>query len=413
MQVALLTIICKVNLEANMKKYVGIFVLLSILFFASCSTRKEDRSSKMRTLQGYVYDRISGERLKGTVILNKANDHTVITDTTGKFTLTAHMGDSLNFKYVGLKDSVIVLSKNTPSYLEVGLDTANTTLIDPDLILLKHISEADFKPFQTDNGDDYVRCDRYRIVDKTGKIGYANADGYVIIDPMFAFAFPYEKGMAKVTDKGELKEVKGSSGESHYWESDNWYYINMAGERLSSVGYSSGGIQKADSIEFVYFNNEWIRGADINMASPESITKIEIGYDEYGNKCAFVSISESGVTSIKKKIEKSLEGLWVDYQDYYCEFPGGIGKMLKWEKENIRIPDGFKGKARVVVKYFVQPDGTVSDGKIIKGHENEELNTEALRLIESMPKYEVKYYTPKKYPIPFALPIIFEAKDSL
>ena len=101
-----------------------------------------------------------------------------------------------------MKDSVVVMSKNTPKYLEIGLDTANTTLIGPEIIKLKHISQTDFKPFQIDNGDDYVSCNRYRIIDKKGRVGFANGDGYVVMEPIFAFAFPYERGMAKVTDKG-------------------------------------------------------------------------------------------------------------------------------------------------------------------------------------------------------------------
>lgn len=36
---------------------------------------------------------------------------------------------------------------------------------------------------------------------------------------------------AKVTDKGEMKEVPGSDGEYHYWESDEWYYIDKNGQK--------------------------------------------------------------------------------------------------------------------------------------------------------------------------------------
>ena len=39
----------------------------------------------------------------------------------------------------------------------------------------------------------------------------------------------YDK--AKVTDKGEMKEVPGSDGEYHYWESDEWYYIDKKGQK--------------------------------------------------------------------------------------------------------------------------------------------------------------------------------------
>ena len=42
----------------------------------------------------------------------------------------------------------------------------------------------------------------------------------------------FENGKAKVTDTGEQKEVPGSDGEYHYWESDDWYYIDRKGQRV-------------------------------------------------------------------------------------------------------------------------------------------------------------------------------------
>ena len=86
--------------------------------------------------------------------------------------------------------------------------------------------------FQYDNGDDYMQDGMYRIVDKKGRIGYADGDGRTVIKPRFAFGFPFEDGKAKVTDKGTMKEVPGSGGEYHYWESDEWYYIDKDGNRI-------------------------------------------------------------------------------------------------------------------------------------------------------------------------------------
>lgn len=86
-----------------------------------------------------------------------------------------------------------------------------------------------YRAFQYDNGDDYVRDGLYRIVDERGRIGYADEEGMTVITPRFAFGFPFENGKAKVTDAGQWKEVAGSRGEYHYWESDDWYYIDKTG----------------------------------------------------------------------------------------------------------------------------------------------------------------------------------------
>ncbi|WP_301025264.1 hypothetical protein [Muribaculum sp.] len=104
----------------------------------------------------------------------------------------------------------------------------------PNYSKLKELKSAyqKFKPFQYDNGDDYVRDGLYRIVDERGRIGYADKNWNTVITPRFAFGFPFENGKAKVTDTGQLKEVEGSRGEYHYWESDDWYYIDKSGRKI-------------------------------------------------------------------------------------------------------------------------------------------------------------------------------------
>ena len=39
-------------------------------------------------------------------------------------------------------------------------------------------------------------------------------------------AYPFEGGKAKVTFTGKQKVVSGSDGEKHYWDSEEWRYIN-------------------------------------------------------------------------------------------------------------------------------------------------------------------------------------------
>lgn len=89
-----------------------------------------------------------------------------------------------------------------------------------------------YEIFQYDNGDDYFQEGLRRIVDAHHRIGYVDARGRVVIKPRFAFGFPFKNGRAKVTDVGKMREVEGSNGESHYWKSDQWYYINKQGQKV-------------------------------------------------------------------------------------------------------------------------------------------------------------------------------------
>lgn len=102
------------------------------------------------------------------------------------------------------------------------------------LLLCSCGSARNYAAFQYDNGDDYVSEGLYRIVDRKGRIGYADETGKTVIRPRFAFGYPFEGGKAKVTDSGERKEVAGSGSEHWYWESDDWYYIDKQGNRCEN-----------------------------------------------------------------------------------------------------------------------------------------------------------------------------------
>ncbi len=89
-------------------------------------------------------------------------------------------------------------------------------------------SAQGYKIFQYDNGDDYIREGLRRIYDDNGKIGFADDKGNVIIKPRFAFAFPFEDGMAKVTDEGYLVRER----EYSRWISPDWYFIDHSGNEV-------------------------------------------------------------------------------------------------------------------------------------------------------------------------------------
>ena len=160
-----------------------------------------------------------------------------------------------------------------------------------------------------------------------------------------------------------------------------------------------------DKTEFFYFNNEWIRGASLDMVSADSIQKVEVKNDEYGNRSLFLTVSPEILAKIKEDARK----IYV-CDDARCEFPGGDGKLKEWLNENIRIPEGFKGSETVYVKFIVHPDGSISDPSIFRRpSKNEAVNQEALRLVNALPNFRVKYYIPhlkKKFSL--LLPITFK-----
>ena len=165
-----------------------------------------------------------------------------------------------------------------------------------------------------------------------------------------------------------------------------------------------------DKTEFFYFNDEWIPGAHLGLVEADAIQKAKVKNDEYGNRAIFLTVSPETLSQIKTEARKVLVNL-----DTRCEFPGGNGKLKEWLDENIRIPEGFKGSERVLVKFTVHPDGSISNPSIFRRpSKNEAVNQEALRLVNALPNFRVKYYIPHlKKSFTCYLPITFKEPGAI
>lgn len=155
---------------------------------------------------------------------------------------------------------------------------------------------------------------------------------------------------------------------------------------------------------FCYFNDEWLALPDYDVVHTDSIQKMEVKNDEYGNRALFFTVSPEYLAQLKSDIrKKGLINL-----DPRCEFPGGNGKFKEWLDENKRVPEGYKGSEKVVVEVYIEPDGSVTQPKIVRASKNEAANAEALRLVNALPKFRVQYSTPKKSRLCYLIPITFK-----
>lgn len=164
---------------------------------------------------------------------------------------------------------------------------------------------------------------------------------------------------------------------------------------------------------FYYFNNEWIAEARLDMVETDSISNMKVKEDEYGNRAVFITVSSETLAKLKSDVREANKNRWINY-DPICEFPGGNGKLREWINENIRIPEGFKGSERVFVKITVHPDGSISDPTIFRRpSKNEAVNQEALRLVNALPKFRVRFATPRKYNLNYIIPITFKEPGAI
>ena len=91
------------------------------------------------------------------------------------------------------------------------------------------------------------------------------------------------------------------------------------------------------------------------------------------------------------------------------EFPGGPGKMMEYSARNIKYPamareSGIQG--RVFVNFVVEPDGSVSNVKVLRGIGGG-CDEEAVRVVESMPKWTPGRQRGKAVRVSFNLPVRF------
>ena len=136
--------------------------------------------------------------------------------------------------------------------------------------------------------------------------------------------------------------------------------------------------------------------------------------------------SETETTSRTALPEKEIreDGSTVYYVvEEMPNFPGGMGECMKFLSKNIKYPTEAMEKeiqGRVIVQFIVEKDGSITEAKVVRGVDPA-LDKEALRVINSMPKWtpgkqageavNVKYTVPIMFKIPGKDSDIIEVKD--
>ena len=105
--------------------------------------------------------------------------------------------------------------------------------------------------------------------------------------------------------------------------------------------------------------------------------------------------------------EREFTGKVFDVVDENPHFPGGNGAMLDWLSKNIHYTSGCASiQGRVVVSFFVEPDGSLSDIELVQ-KVDPELDKEVLRVVKAMPKWIPVIHNGKAVRAKYTLPITF------
>ena len=92
------------------------------------------------------------------------------------------------------------------------------------------------------------------------------------------------------------------------------------------------------------------------------------------------------------------------------EFPGGVQALFKYLSENIKYPviaqeNGIQGQ--VVCQFTVNRDGSIVDINVVRSSGEPSLDKEAVRVIQSMPKWKPGQQGGKAVRVKYTLPVRF------
>ncbi len=101
--------------------------------------------------------------------------------------------------------------------------------------------------------------------------------------------------------------------------------------------------------------------------------------------------------------------------DVRPSFPGGDEKLLEWISQHIQYPQNAYDshiQGRVIVHFLVKEDGSVGDTKIVRSVFTA-LDEEALRVVNTLPKFNPAILNGKAVEYWFTIPVVFRLDDDL
>ena len=151
------------------------------------------------------------------------------------------------------------------------------------------------------------------------------------------------------------------------------------------------------------------------MEMPKQTTQLEIVQDdvevEYININAEIEQNEVVEEYVAPEIEEEevVEQEIFQIVEEMPAFPGGEQKLMEYVGKNIKYPQiaresGIQG--RVFVGFVVEPDGSVSNVKLLRGIGGG-CDEEAMRVIKNMPKWKPGKQRGKAVRVSYQIPVMF------
>ena len=173
--------------------------------------------------------------------------------------------------------------------------------------------------------------------------------------------------------------------------------------QVSFVGYQTQSVVVKDDSPLTILMRDDVQPLDemvvVGMASDE----VGASSVEHPDKKVVA------VVDIPKAKEEPQEEVIFQVVEEMPQFPGGLGEAMKFLAKNIKYPveaQQAKIEGRVIVRFVVGRDGSVSDVEVMRGV-SPELDAEAVRVVSLMPKWIPGKQRGKAVAVKYTMPIMF------
>ena len=99
--------------------------------------------------------------------------------------------------------------------------------------------------------------------------------------------------------------------------------------------------------------------------------------------------------------------------DKQPKFPGGMTSLQSYINRSLKYPQISRennSQGRVIVRFIINSNGTVTSPQVVRSSGDFYLDMEAVRVIESMPKWKPGKHKGKPVCVYFTMPIVFSLK---
>lgn len=170
---------------------------------------------------------------------------------------------------------------------------------------------------------------------------------------------------------------------------------------ISSEDKNAVQLTELPDVEIEGKNENLVDQSNFNVTFEELLSK-------EGEKAI---VENSMVTNLEEK-DFSKRKVY-DIVDEMPVFPGGDNELLKYIEDNLEFPQeaidgGVHG--RVFVNIIVEPDGSISNAKIIRGI-GSGCDEEAVRVIESMPHWNPGRRKGEEVRVSMTIPVSFKLQE--